>query len=29
MHFLQQAEALRDELQWKIPSYAALFEKAK
>ena len=29
MHFLQQASALRDALQWKIPSYAALFEKAK
>ena len=29
MHFLQQASALRDALQWKIPSHAAMFEQAK
>jgi hypothetical protein len=27
MHFLQQAAKLRDELQWKIPNHAALFQK--
>jgi hypothetical protein len=29
MHFLQQASALRDALQWKIPSHAAMFEAVK
>ncbi len=28
-HFFKQSMALRDELQKKIPSYSALFEKAK
>lgn len=29
VHFLQQATALRDSLQWRIPSLAALFEPAR
>ncbi len=29
VHFLQQASQIRDSLQWKIPSLAALFEPAK